>query len=104
MNFFTYLCMRALLAWSFRAQLSCLIRSCNNIRTSIVTGVTCATAVVAVCRTLSCEATISFRTVSSGGFGVCRSPLSELNENKPVAAHPRFDVPCNESLDPSRLV
>ena len=79
------LCMRSLLDSSSY----CLIRLCNDVRASIVTGVT---RVIDVCRSWFCgqdTTSSAFGTVSSaGGFGVFRSTLSGSSGNKPVAAHP----------------
>ena len=85
-SFCTCLCRRCLLS-SSSAKASYLIRLCNNVRASVVTGVT------GVYGTSSCgqdPTTLSaFGTVSSaGGFNVSLSTLSGLNGNKPVAAHP----------------
>lgn len=89
-SFSTCLCMRSLLG-PFSAEASCLIRLCNNVRASDVTGVT---GVIGVCSNWSCEqddttTSLAFGIVSStGGLGVYQSTLSGLNGNNPVAAHP----------------
>lgn len=84
-SFCTCLCMRHL----FGSLSSCLIILCNDVRASVITGVT---GVIGVYGTWSCgpNTTLSaFGTVSLvGGFGVCRSTRSRLNGNKPVAAYP----------------
>jgi len=84
-SFCTCLCMRRLLS----SLSSCLIILCNNVRASIITGVT---GVIGICGTWSCgpdTTLLAFRTVSLvGGFGVYWSTRSGLNGNKPVAAYP----------------
>ena len=83
-SFCTCLCRRCLLSSSISAQVSCLIRLCNDLTASVVTGV------IGVCSTSSCGQDLtSFGTVSSAGaFNIFRSTLSGLNGNNPLAAHP----------------
>ena len=66
-----------------------LIRLCNDVRASTVTGVI---GVIGGCNTWSDGQDITlliFRIIFlAKGFGVYRSTLSKLNRNKPVTAHP----------------
>lgn len=97
-SFCICLCMRRVLG----SLSSCLIRLCNDVRASVVKGVTGVTGVTVVMgvggATNVAGATDGWRiwsygsafgiVISAGGFGVCRRTLSGLNGNKPVAAHP----------------
>jgi hypothetical protein len=87
-SFCTRLSRRCLLA-SSGAPASRLIRSCNTVKPSAVTGVT---GVAGVSGTSLWEedptSLATEMTRSAGGFGVLRSTLSGLKGIKPVAAHP----------------
>jgi hypothetical protein len=71
------------------AQASCLIRSCNDVRASTVTGVTGVTGVDGTSFREDIAAMSAPELVcSAGGFGMSRSTLSGLKGNNPAAAHP----------------
>lgn len=80
---------RRCLLSSLSVQASYSMRLCNDVRVSVVNGVT---DVLDVCNTSSCgkdlTAILAFVIIySAGGFGVYRSTFSGLNGNRPFAAH-----------------
>jgi hypothetical protein len=87
-SFCTHRCRRCLLAL-LDAQASYLIRLCNDVRASIITGVIGVIGVSGTSLRDGGSTASTFEPLSSaGGFGISRSTLSRLKGNNPAAAQP----------------